>query len=142
MTTLLLAVALLITESEMTGASVVLWGPWAGFAAWLWLITFVGTGRRSLNFSNRTLEYANEGSYPFYILHQTVIVALALGVIELGVPMILKYLLLTTASLLLTLAAYDLLIRRWRPVRLLFGMRPPPRQALAKPPEPVRDSAP
>lgn len=123
-TTLILAAALLITESEMTGASVFLWGPWGGLAAWLWLMSFIGIARRSLNFSNRTLEYANEGSYPFYILHQTVIVALALGIVELSAPIIVKYLLLTTASLLLSLAIYDLLIRRWRTTRFLFGMRP------------------
>jgi peptidoglycan/LPS O-acetylase OafA/YrhL len=130
-TTVVLAVFLLIFQPDLEGWAAVPWGPFAGLEMWLWLLAIVGAGRRRLNFKNRVLEYANEGSYPFYILHQTVIVLLALGIIEIAVPMPVKYLLLTTASLVLTLSIYDLLVRRWRPVRFLFGMRPPAKAAAA-----------
>ena len=101
-----------------------LWGPAVGLMTWLWLLAFLGLGRKHLNFKNRFLEYANEGSYPFYILHQTVIVLLALGIIELAVPWPVKFLLLVAAAFVITLGIYDLLIRRWGPVRFLVGMRP------------------
>jgi glucan biosynthesis protein C len=117
-----------VLEPEFESAPL-LWGPLAGFMTWLWLLAFLGLGRKHLNFKNRFLEYANEGSYPFYILHQTVIVLLALGIIEIAVAWPVKYLLLVTASLVITTGIYDLLVRRWRPVRFLFGMRPLARPA-------------
>ncbi|MEW6555143.1 MAG: acyltransferase [Actinomycetota bacterium] len=90
---------------------------------WLWLIALVGLGRRYLRFRNGFLDYANRGSYPFYILHQTVIVLIAYVVYSWTWGIIPKYLLITTASLAITLAAYDLLVRRTRPTRFLFGMK-------------------
>jgi peptidoglycan/LPS O-acetylase OafA/YrhL len=134
---LVLAVVLVVGDVDISGTSAIFWGPWIGLETSLWLLAFAGIGRKSLNFSNRTLEYANEGSYPFYILHQTVIVVLALGIIDMGVPWILKYLLLATVSLLLTLSVYEALIRRWRPVRFLYGMRPLPVPAVVVVGEPA-----
>jgi peptidoglycan/LPS O-acetylase OafA/YrhL len=90
---------------------------------WLWLIALVGLGRKYLRFRNRFLDYANRGSYPFYILHQTVIVLIAYVVYSWTWGIVPKYLLITTASLLITVAAYDLLVRRTRPTRFLFGMK-------------------
>lgn len=136
-TTTLLAVVVGVGGFDVSGTAAIFWGAWIGLETWLWLVAIVGYGRKALNFHNRVLEYANEGSYPFYILHQTVIVILALGIIDLEVPLLVKYLLLTTASLVLTLAMYDVLVRRWRPVRFLFGMRPLARPAVLEHPVPV-----
>jgi peptidoglycan/LPS O-acetylase OafA/YrhL len=93
------------------------------FATWFWLIAIMGYGRKHLNFSNGVLEYANRASYPFYILHQTVIVLLAYLVVQWNAGIAWKYLFLTTASLGVTLLAYDVLVRRTRPTRFLFGVR-------------------
>ena len=93
------------------------------FATWFWLIAIVGYGRRFLNFTNGVLEYASRGSYPFYILHQTVIVLLAYEVVQWKAGTAWKYLFLTTASLGVTLLAYDVLVRRTRATRFLFGMK-------------------
>jgi Acyltransferase family len=112
-----------VLEPEFESAPFI-WGPVAGLLTWLWLLAFLGLARKHLNFKNRFLEYSNEGSYPFYILHQTVIVLLALGIIELAVPWPLKFLLLVVAAFVITLGIYDLLVRRWRPMRFLFGMHP------------------
>ncbi len=121
--TTMFGVAAAVLEPEFDSAPL-LWGSIAGLLTWLWLLTFLGLGRKHLNFRNRFLGYANEGSYPFYILHQTVIVLLALGIVELAVAWPVKYLLLVAASFVITLGIYDLLVRRWGPVRFLFGMRP------------------
>jgi glucan biosynthesis protein C len=93
------------------------------FSTWLWIIGLVGLGRKYLNFSNGVLDYANRGSYPFYILHQTVIVLLAYEVVQWSAGIAWKYLFLTTASLGVTLLAYDVLVRRTRATRFLFGMK-------------------
>lgn len=121
---------------EVSGVLVVPVGILIGATMWAWLLTLVAAGRRLFNFRNSLLEYANDGSYPFYILHQTVLVAIALGIVELNVPWPAKYCLLLVGTLGITALIYELLVRRWRPVRFLFGMRPLPRPAVpGTPPE-------
>lgn len=103
------------------GASALLWGPWVGLEAWLWIVAVVGLGRRRMNRRNAFLDWASEGSYPFYILHQLVVVLLAYWIVRLATGSVAKYLLLTTAALAGTVALLEL-IRRWAPTRYLFGM--------------------
>lgn len=108
---------------EASGAWFVPIGILVGITMWAWLLTLVAAGRRFLNSSNGLLDYCNDASYPFYILHQTVLVAIALGIVELGVAWPLKYFMILIGTFAITAAAYDLLIRRWRLTRFLFGMR-------------------
>jgi glucan biosynthesis protein C len=103
---------------------------------WLWIVAILGYGRRFLDVNNRALRYANEAAYPFYILHQTVIVAVGFYVLKWGVGVPAAYTLVLLFSLVTTLALYDLLARRVGVVRFLFGMKgrpaaPRPSQAPA-----------
>jgi glucan biosynthesis protein C len=91
-------------------------------ATWFWLLALVGLGRKYLRFENRFLNYANEGSYPFYILHQTVIVLFAYLIFRWSWGIAPKYILLTTISLVTTVLVYEL-VRSNRPTRFLFGMK-------------------
>jgi len=90
---------------------------------WLWIVALLGLGRKFLNFHNRVLAYANQAAYPFYILHQTVIVVIGYYVLKLGLGVPVGYLMITTASLVACILIYDLCIKRWNPVRFLFGMK-------------------
>ena len=94
------------------------------FSSWFWLIAILGAGQRYLTFRNRALDYANEAVLPFYVLHQTVIIMVGYYVIRwpLGVPA--KYAIIAGVAFVLTLGAYDILVRRWNVTRVLFGMRP------------------
>ncbi|MGX4688439.1 acyltransferase family protein [Streptomyces sp. JNUCC 63] len=60
---------------------------------------------------------------PLYVLHQPVVVAVAYFVVGWSAPIPVKYAVLVAISLVLTLALYELLIRRTRTTRFLFGMR-------------------
>ncbi|MGN9785595.1 acyltransferase family protein [Nonomuraea sp. ZG12] len=71
----------------------------------------------------RVYAYLAAAVLPLYILHQPVVVAVAYGVVRLDAPIAVKYPLIVAVSLLLTVAAYDLLVRRTRVTRFLFGMR-------------------
>lgn len=72
----------------------------------------------------RIYRYLAAGALPIYILHQPIVVAVAYAVVTWSVPLLVKYVALVTIALLLTIAAYDLLVRRTRLTRFLFGMRP------------------
>ena len=89
-----------------------------------------GLSRVHLAGRGRFLEYASEAVLPFYMLHQTVIVVLAFGLIAWTAGPWAKYLTLIAASFLVIMAAYEA-VRRVSVLRVLFGMKPlrAPRQA-------------
>lgn len=89
-----------------------------------------------LNFSNKVLQYANEAILPLYILHEPVIILVAIFILAWDIPTGVKFVFVTTASLLITLAIYELLIRRIKPMRWVFGMKNLQRQ----PPAPTKPS--
>lgn len=91
--------------------------------AWLWLLAAVGYGKKYLNKNHKVLAYANRGIYPFYILHQTLIVVIGYYVVNLQESIFLKYLFVAIVSFVLTVAIYDFLIRPFRVTRFLFGVK-------------------
>jgi len=91
--------------------------------AWCVLLSAFGNGYRFLRFSNRFLKYANEAVYPFYILHQTVIVCLAYPLINAQWPWGVKYIYLSIATIIVCFALYHFLIRRVGILRLFFGLK-------------------
>ena len=94
-----------------------------GFNSWCWVLTALGLARSHLNFNSCFLQYANEASYPFYILHQTVIVAIGFYVVQWNVGVLEKFFIISTGSLLVTILIYELLIRRINIFRFLFGLK-------------------
>jgi glucans biosynthesis protein C len=106
------------------------------FNAWLWVLALLGFGRRFLSFRNRALDYASEGIYPFYILHQTVIVIVAFYVIGAPDTVWAKFWFTSAVSFALTVAIYEFAVRPFRITRVLFGMKNPLRvpKTVAAPP--------
>lgn len=91
--------------------------------AWFWVLAILGYGRQYLNFNSRILRYASEGIYPLYIIHQSVLIVVAYYVIQLDQPVLVKFMIIGNATLLGSLVVYEFLIRRFNPIRLLFGMK-------------------
>ncbi len=91
--------------------------------AWLWLLAASGYAKRYLNKHHPVLDYANRAIYPFYILHQTVIIAIGYYVIHVQESILAKYLFVSTLSLIGSLVIYEYLIRPYRLVRWLFGVK-------------------
>ena len=103
----------------------------------LWSLTMAAlyAAMRLLNFSNKLLQYANQAILPFYILHEPVIIIIAFFVLAWDIPTGVTFVFVTSSSLLITLAIYELLIRRIKPIRWLFGMKnPQPRPPTLKQP--------
>ncbi|MDL1909776.1 hypothetical protein FBQ81_03645 [Chloroflexi bacterium CFX6] len=98
------------------------------FVVWSWLLAVMGFGMKRLNFTNPVLKYANEAALPFYILHQTVVVVLGFFVVEWAIPDLLKYAIILVGSFAAIMGLYEFGVRRFNPMRFLFGMK-----LLAKP---------
>ena len=127
--------------SVMTGATPG-WAALQGLAGWAWLVAIVGFGAaftarrrrpgtgppRSATAREprwrRGARYANQAVLPFYLLHEPVIVAAAYLIVRWHAPTAAKYPALVAVSFTATLAIYELVIRRYRPTRLLFGVKP------------------
>jgi len=72
----------------------------------------------------RLYDYLAAAVLPLYVLHQPIVVAVAYFVIGWSAPILVEYAVLVVIALILTLTAYELLVRRTRVTRFLFGMRP------------------
>ncbi|MGC8739265.1 MAG: acyltransferase family protein [Candidatus Hydrogenedens sp.] len=93
------------------------------FNVWFWLLFILGYGEKYLNSPMRILPYASEMSYPFYILHQTIIVLLAYYIISWNLNVGLVFFVLSVLSFSVTLVIYHFLIRKYKILRFLFGMK-------------------
>jgi glucan biosynthesis protein C len=93
--------------------------------AWSWVFALIGYGKHYLNRKHRILDYLNQAVYPFYIVHQTVIVVLAFYFVQLPNESIMsKYMYTLGTTFFITLLTYHLLIRPFAVTRFLFGMKP------------------
>jgi glucan biosynthesis protein C len=110
-------------------ADVIMDGYRNGFVPWFFILALLAYGRRLLNFTNRFLKYFAEGAYPTYILHQTIIMAIAFFVVQWSLGVAAKYAIIVALSFVGTVLAYDILVRRTNVTRFLFGMKPQPNKA-------------
>ena len=94
-----------------------------GLLAWCWIIGLLGAGSRLLNFNNKTLAYANEAVLPFYILHHSVILLAGCFIVRWSSGVETKFFMIAAVSLAVIMAVYELLIRRVKLLRFLFGMK-------------------
>jgi len=90
---------------------------------WCWIAFALAISSKFLSFRNRTLDYCSEAVLPFYVLHQTVILAVGYYVVQWNLNILLKYLIISTTSFVVVMTLYDLLIRRNTILRFLFGMK-------------------
>ena len=91
---------------------------------WACVLAFIGYGHRHLSFSNPLLRWARDASYPIYILHQTLIVAIGYYVIQASWSPWVKYWTVLAATMVSCGLLYELVVRRFGVTRLIFGMKP------------------
>ena len=99
------------------------WTAW-GINSWCWTMFIFYIGMRFLDFRNERLHYGREASYPFFIVHQPVIIFIAFYAVQWEVDLTIKLLVVVIGSFAVTLALYEFLVRRINLVRALFGMSP------------------
>jgi glucan biosynthesis protein C len=90
---------------------------------WSCLLVFFGFAMRHWNVNRPLLAYANEAVLPFYILHHPVVLLIGFFVVRMELPIAVKYLIITAPAFIITLGLYEYGVRRFNPVRLLFGLK-------------------
>jgi len=102
------------------------WAIWhgvSGWVSWSMVMVLLGYGQIWFNTPSNILKRANEAIYPFYVLHQTVIVVLAYYIIKLEASIGIKVGLLLLSSFPATIFIYEFLVCPFRMTRALFGMK-------------------
>lgn len=110
-----------MANSEKTGNLV--WNILEPFVALSCGITAIGFAKQYLNKDNKLRKLANEAVYPFYLLHQPVIVVMGYLIVQWDIAVIWKVVFITLSSFMLTVAIYWLLIRPFNILRVIFGMK-------------------
>jgi surface polysaccharide O-acyltransferase-like enzyme len=95
----------------------------ATFVSWFTVITIIAWGQHYLNRPHPWLARINEGLYPFYILHQTVIIAIGFYICQLPWSIAAKYWTIAFLTLAFCTLFYLALIRPFNAMRFLFGMK-------------------
>jgi len=90
--------------------------------SWCFIVAILGFGMKHLQGTNRFLGYATEAVLPFYMLHQPVILLVGWWVVQLRIPIIVKYCIIVVLSFIAIMVLYEG-IRRAGVLRFLFGMK-------------------
>lgn len=95
-----------------------------------WVLAILGYAKKYINRPANWLAWANEAIYPFYILHQTVIVIIGFYFIQdfITDSIWAKFWLINLITLFLCLGIYELFIRPHAFIRPLFGLKPLPKK--------------
>ncbi|MDO9326389.1 MAG: acyltransferase family protein [Methanoregula sp.] len=123
---IILTIGVMLIYGMILGHYDVFWGYSALFVltGWIGVLAFMGAGRHLSDFTNNFAAYMGAASYPVYIIHQAVLVAIAYYVLMLAIPPALQFAVIVIFSFLLTFVCYEIL-RRIPGVRGLFGIARP-----------------
>jgi len=110
----------------------------ADFYLWAVIVAVLGWAHHRLNRPWRWLGWAQESVYPWYMLHQTVIIAGLVALAPLQLGPVTEPLALLVLTVLVCWGLTDGLIRRVGVLRRLFGLTPPARPQCLSPATPAR----
>jgi peptidoglycan/LPS O-acetylase OafA/YrhL len=125
-TWIVLTIGVMWTSGMILGHHEVFWGysPIYVLTGWTGVLALIGAGRRLFDSTSNFATYMGPASYPVYIIHQPILVAIAYYVVMLKIPPALQFMVIVIFSILLTFACFGIL-RRIAVVRVLFGIAGP-----------------
>lgn len=90
---------------------------------WVWVLALLAAGLRWLNFDSPFLRYAGEAALPFYMLHQVAVFTIGEAAVRWSIPMAAKASIIIVVAFTATMAVYQLTVRRFTMLQILFGLR-------------------
>jgi surface polysaccharide O-acyltransferase-like enzyme len=94
------------------------------------IVSLLGLGQKLLDRPSRALSYLTQAIFPYYILHQTIIILVAYPLIDLALPAWAEASVIVMATVVACATLYEFAIRRMPLLCVLFGLkfrRPVPR---------------
>lgn len=114
---------IMIRYNWNTPLDVIEWDLLEMIMKWSWVAALIGLARHHLNFKNDFLGYGNGIVYPFFILHQTVIIIIGYYMIDWGMNGALEFISIVIGTFVLCVALIELVIKKSNILRLLFGLK-------------------
>lgn len=91
--------------------------------SWFLVCSIIGYSQSFLRKDNIFRKIGNEMIYPFYLLHQPVIIFLGYFIIQFQIHDFMKFLVVLISSFIFTIAIYFLVIRNNKYLRIIFGVK-------------------
>ena len=88
-----------------------------------WVVGLAGWSRTVFTRRPAWLDYATEAVYPFYILHQTIVIGIMFAIVHQPWPWWTKFMITTVGTFAGCYLLYEFLIRRAWFLRPLFGLK-------------------
>lgn len=92
--------------------------------SWFTILAIIGYGQKYLNKKSELLAEMNAGIYPFYILHQSVMIIFGFYIIQWEISIFSKFIIINFLTAIFCVGFYYLFIKPFNLMRLLFGMKP------------------
>ena len=89
---------------------------------WAWILALCGFAHHHLNVNSHALRYLNEAAYPYYILHQTIIIIIGYPLSQRLLGPATEPLVIITATIILTVLCHEV-FRRVNILRLFMGLK-------------------
>jgi glucans biosynthesis protein C len=88
------------------------------------IIVLIGFGTKYLSRGGKALSYLNEACFPVYIIHQTVLIAVAYYTLRLSLPIAVQAAIIIASTIVITFVLYEI-SKRIPPLRFLLGIKSP-----------------
>jgi len=89
---------------------------------WSWILVLFAYSAKWFNRKSKLIRYCNTAVYPFYILHQTIIIIIAFCIMNWSANFFIKFIILSGGTFLISWLLYEV-IRRVFFLRPLFGLK-------------------
>ncbi|WP_347156998.1 acyltransferase family protein [Pontibacter chitinilyticus] len=116
-----------LKDNEATGSKLNLYFILKSCNRWFWLLAILGFALQHLKIRSRYLPLANEMVYPFYILHQPIIVALGYYMRNLPLVVGVKFGFISLSTFILCFVLVRYVIMPINFLRVPFGLKAVPR---------------
>ena len=112
-----------LMESKGENHYQLLWQTVRTLMGWAAVLTLIGYAVKYLNRTHPWLVHINEAVFPFYVLHQSIIVIIAYYLIPFDIFWFFKLLITLVVSLVLSIGIYRFIIFPIRPLWIFFGIK-------------------
>lgn len=110
-----------MVESEFVANMI--WDISSFFVAWSCGMAAIGFSKQYLNIDSPARKYLSEAIYPFYLLHQPVIVVVGYLILRLDLLLVWEVVIIIAISFTTSITIYWFLVKPYNFMRIIFGMK-------------------
>ena len=112
-----------IPRASYTPEYIIVIGSFFGVGTWAWILCLLSYTNRYLNFDHPVLRRFTPISLPFYIIHQTILIAFGYYILDAGFTIYPAFLIIVMFTFISSWIIADFGIRPWKITQLCFGMK-------------------